>query len=181
MKIIDYDQKYLTEIYELQKNQWGEGSDTDEIFNNIDNYYINIAIDNNELIGVSIFHFELDKKIISKNDLQNLNKNFNGTKNELSCLADFIIIKEEYQAKGIGTKFLEHIINFSKENNCKFIECEAIGVYGKINSKKLLEKFNFKLEEIFENYWGKKCPNFFCKECNHKPCVCSMNKFKKFL
>ncbi|MBQ8424964.1 MAG: GNAT family N-acetyltransferase [Clostridia bacterium] len=185
MKIINYEENFFNEINTLQQSQWGEGSDTDEIFNNIENYYIKISIEENELIGVAIYHLEINNKIIPKNEFEIIKSNFNKTKNlksnELSCFIDFIIIKDKFQGQGIGSAFLEYIINFSKENKCNFIECEAIEVYGIINSKKLLQKFNFEFQDVFENYWGKKCPNFYCKQCNKKPCVCSMNKYKKFL
>ena len=158
MEIIDYDKKYKDAIDEIQKAQWGEGSDTDELLDNLENYFIKIAIENEELIGVIAAHLE----------------------NEM-CFIDFILIKPKWQKHGIGTKLMTYVIDFAKENNCKSIDCEAINVYGKINSKKLLENFGFVQMREHKNYWGKKCPDFYCTECNSKPCVCSMDEYKKIL
>ena len=159
MEIIEYKEKYFKDLDDLQKSVWGEGSDTDEIFENIENYKIMLAIENEELIGASVSHEQ----------------------NKSTYFADFIIIKPNSQCKGIGSKLMEKIIEFAKSQNYKEIICEAIGVYGKINSQKMLENFGFEVTGFYENYWGKKCPDFFCTQCGKKPCECSMMGYRKIL
>lgn len=159
MKIINYKSKYKDDIKRLESQQWGEGSDSDEILNDLDKYKIKLAKDNNSIIGVMVWH------ITETN----------------SCFLDFIIIDPEYQRKGLGTALMNILIDYAKNNNCIKIECEAIDVKGHINAKKLLKNSGFvELYEI-KNYWGEKCPDFDCKECGCKPCICSMHKYEKEL
>ena len=163
MKIIDYKDEYNSDLDELQKSVWGDGSDTDEIFDKISDYRVRLVVltENNEqkLIGASVSH-EIDNE---------------------KYFIDFIIIKEGYQYKGIGSILMQDIITFAIEKSYKEISCEAIGVYGKVNSEKLLKNFKFEKQGYYENYWGKKCPDFFCKQCGKKPCECSMTAYTKFL
>jgi GNAT superfamily N-acetyltransferase len=158
VSFIDYNNRYKKIIDDLQKDVWGEGSDTDEIIESLENRYVKIALINDEVAGVSVCSI-----------------------NDKCCHIDFIIVKNEFQKKGVGSSFMEDIINYCYRNNLKLIECEAINVLGKINSLKLLEKYNFVCTYSKSKYWGELCPDFYCKQCNSKPCVCEMKKYIKQL
>ena len=158
-QIIDYSNEYFQQLYELQIQQWGEGSDSDEIFSHIDNYLIKLVLSKDLLVGCSICHI-IDKKTL---------------------YLDMIVISPEFQNKGIGTKLLTNVIDYAKTNGFCSIECSAIEANGHTNSKKLLENFGFECIDSVDNYWGKLCPDFFCKECGQKPCVCTMHKYIKKL
>ena len=69
------------------------------------------------------------------------------------------------------------LVDYAQNQKCKLIECEAIDVNGHINSKKLLENFGFVEQYEIKNCWGGRFSDFDCKECGHKPCVCSMHKY----
>ena len=159
MKIIDYEQKYKYEIMKLQANQWGDGSDSDDIFNNINDYSIKLAVEENKVIGTLIFH----------------------EKNKYTLYLDMIVISPNFQKLGIGTLFMQYAIDYAKSHNFKQIESEAIEANGHINSKKLLDKFGFVETRSIKNYWGILTPNFNCKECGHMPCTCTMHEYYKYL
>jgi ribosomal protein S18 acetylase RimI-like enzyme len=152
---VGYEDKYKEDLYQLQIDQWGEGSDTDDLFENLDNRYIKLAIKDGKLIGACVSTIE--------------NKN---------CHLDFVIIKPKFQKLGLGTQLLKDTIKYAKDNACEKIVAEAIDVCGKINSLKLLENFGFKKIKSFKNYWGNMTPDFDCRECGHKPCICTMHLYE---
>jgi len=43
VKIIDYQKRYKNDVYALQAEQWGDGSDSDEIFENLEQYKIKLV------------------------------------------------------------------------------------------------------------------------------------------
>ncbi len=159
MEIIDFLPKYQDEINKLQQDQWGEGTDTDDIVNNIENYFVKLVVDDGKLIGVIVWHYE----------------------NKDICFLDLIIIKPEFQRKGLGTKLFKILIEDALAKDKQTIECEVIEAKGKINAKKLLENFGFVKQYSEKGYWGKTLPNFSCRECGCKPCTCTMHKYKKVL
>ena len=226
MEIINYKNEYKNDLDNLQKSVWGEGSDTDDIFNNIDEYIIRLVLESEDELSVKSPQKDNSKnseilsqkgkvvlnEILNRNEKLNqseiLSKNISSVdinQSDLSCstqnfshkkligasvshkisdtkfFIDFIIIENEYQNKGIGTVLMQDIVDLAIKNGYEEISCEAIGVYGKINSEKLLQNFKFEKQGFFENYWGKKCPDFFCIQCGKKPCVCSMTAYTKFL
>ena len=160
IKFIEYNEKYYDELLNLQINQWGANSDSDEVLKNISHYDVKLATDNkSNLIGTLIFH-----------------------KKNINCLyIDMIVIKPEYQRMGIGTHFMQYAVDYAHSHHFKFIECKAIEANNHINIKKLLENFGFELTESVKNYWGNLCPNFHCKECGNLPCTCTMHKYIKRL
>ena len=160
IRFIEYNEKYYNELLNLQINQWGENSDSDEVLKNISNYNVKLAIDDEaNLIGTLIYH-----------------------KKNANCLyIDMIVIKPRYQRIGIGTYFMQYVLDYAKNNHFKIIECEAIEANNHINSKKLLDNFEFELLESVENYWGNLYPNFHCKECGNQPCTCTMHRYIKRL
>ena len=157
IKYIDYDESYHDDLSALQTNQWGANSDSDEVIENIKDYIVKLAVDDNKLIGTLIFH----------------------KKNEKCLYLDMIVIKPDYQKMGIGTTFMQYAIDYAKNNHFKMIESEAIEANGHTNSKKLLENFGFVLTRSVKNFWGELCPDFECKECGNKPCTCTMHEYIK--
>ena len=97
------------------------------------------------------------------------------------CFIDMVLLAPEIQHQGYGSKLMKIIIDFAIAEKCQSVECEAIDCLGKTNIENLLNKFNFVEKYRVENYWGKSCPDFHCKECGQCPCVCSMRKFVKVL
>ena len=158
MEFIDYNKKYKDEINTIQQNQWGNGTDTDNIVQNLELYKIKLAVENERLIAVIVWHDE-----------------------EEICFLDFVIVIPEFQSKGIGTRLMQFVLEDAKTNNKKAVECEAIEAKGKINAKKLLENSGFNKQYETKNYWGNHLPNYFCKECGCKPCICVMHKYRKNL
>lgn len=158
MEISNFKPEFKNQLVNLQRSQWGEGSDTDEVTNNLDRYEIKIIIDNNQLFGAAVWHI-----------------------NNAVCFIDFIILKTEIQHIGWGRKLMNEVIKSSIDNNCKIIEGEAIDVCGKIYSKNLLESTGFVEQYEIKNYWGNRYPDFDCKECKHRPCICSMHKYAKYI
>ena len=116
------------------------------MFDDLDKYKIKIIKENNLLLGSVVWHL-IDKTI---------------------CYIDFIILKKQIQHQGYCRKLLNFVVEFAKNNNCNTIECEAIDVFGKINSKNLLESSGFVEQYEIKNYWGDLYPDFDCKECGHK-------------
>ncbi|MBO4412664.1 MAG: GNAT family N-acetyltransferase [Clostridia bacterium] len=160
IKFIDYDVKYKDKLMELETNQWGEGSDSDEIIENIENYFVKLAVNSaNELAGTLICH----------------------KKNEDTLYLDMVVLSPKFQKMGLGTEFIKILIDYAKKLNCRQIETEAIEANGHTNSKKLLENFGFVETRFVKNYWGELCPEFHCKECGHNPCTCTMHEYFKYL
>lgn len=159
ISIIEYDKSYKDDLMELQTNQWGEGSDSDEIIENIENYIVRLAICEKKLVGTLIFH----------------------EKNKDTIYLDMIVLSPEFQKLGIGTKFMQYVIDYAKKFSFKQIECEAIEAKNHTNSQKLLENFGFVKTRSVKNYWGNLCPDFHCKECGNTPCTCTMHEYFKYL
>ena len=95
----------------------------------------------------------------------------------LYCQA--IVIKPDFQRCGIGSLFVEDVIEFAKQNKLKNLFCEAVTTNGKMNASNLLKKYGF--VELFhvENYWGSLYPDVNCLECDNKPCTCGCIFFVK--
>ena len=150
VEIIDFNKKYANEIYDLQTSQWGFWDDESVIEKPKDNEINLIALKDKKFAG--FFSGELE------NDSFHL---------KVCC------VKPEFQKVGIGTLLLKEIIQRAKEmfKFSKFI-AESISVYGKCNSKKMLENAGFKLVRIDKHFWGKLYPRVFCKECLKQPCEC---------
>lgn len=62
-----------------------------------------------------------------------------------------VIVLPDYQNKKIASKLLEHVINFSKENNINKILLEVREK--NLVARHLYEKYNFKKIYIRENYY----------------------------
>lgn len=154
----NYENKYKQVLDELQKEVWGEGSDTDDIISTLNDRYVRLAFIDNEVVGASVSEVALS-----------------------SCHIDFIIIKPGFQKMGIGSLLMKDIVEYCSNSNIKLIECEAIDVFGKVNAEKLLNKYEFVCTYSKDNYWGELYPDFYCKQCNSKPCVCTMKKYVKEL
>lgn len=155
MKIINFNKKYKEDLDKIQIEQWGEGSDSDDIFNNLNSYQIKLVKDNDSICGACVWHI----------------------KDENVCYIDFIIFKPEYQHIGLGRELMQIVVDYAKQNNCLKIECEVINACGKMNAKNLVETFGFIEKKVVKNYWGRLYPDFDCRECGHKPCVCTMHKY----
>ncbi|WP_455258053.1 ribosomal protein S18-alanine N-acetyltransferase [Peptoniphilus asaccharolyticus] len=63
---------------------------------------------------------------------------------------DNIAVLEEYRGNGIGIKFLEKLLEFSKKNEIT-LEVE----YDNEAAKSIYEKFGFKIEGMRQDYYGK--------------------------
>ena len=153
----DYTRDYKNQLIYLENFQWGEGSDSD-YHTNIDKYIIKLAVVDNKAIGCCVSHKEKDYFYI-----------------------DMITILPEFQKFRIGTHFLKDAINCAMSNGYNRVECVAIEAKNHVNSQKLLENFGFKRTESIEKYWGRLLPNFYCKECEHSPCICTMHHYVKDL
>ncbi len=156
LKYVDYTTQYYDELFALQNAQWGEGSDSDEIFENIEKYIIKLALCDNQVVGCLICHEEKEYFYI-----------------------DMIVISPDFQKMKIGSTFMDIAIDIAKAKKYNKVECCAIEANGHTNSQKLLENFGFVKTQTIPNYWGNLCPDFDCKECGHKPCICTMHHYIK--
>ncbi len=157
IRIIDFDKKYAKEIYDMQALQWGVWDDEKCIEVVKDNEIILIALCDDNFAGVIIGQLE--------EDIFHL----------MICC-----IKPEYQKMGIGSMLLSEIMKrASQDFHFSKFRAEAVSVYGKCNSRKLLENFQFNLLRIDKRYWGKLYPHVLCEECHKKPCECDSLVFEK--
>lgn len=156
---IDYRDKYKDALKIFQQRQWGENSDSDEIFDDINNYIIKLVLNDDVLIGTIIYH-KINEKVV---------------------YLDMVVIDKQYQKMGIGSKLLGDLIIYAKDNNISIIETKAIEAKGHINSKKLLENYGFVQGETINGYWGKLYPDFNCLECGCCPCICNMHEYFKVI
>lgn len=154
-----YNEKYKAELNKLQQSIWGANSDSDEIFEHIDDYNIELALDGEKLVGASI-NCLLNKDIL---------------------FIEMIVVAKEYQHQGVGTRLLTDVLTFASVKGCKLIKTKAVEVNGHINALSMLEKNGFCKGEKIEKYWGRFYPHFRCLECGKCPCVCNMVEYFKFL
>lgn len=156
IQILNFDKKFSEQVYELQLNQWGIWDNERPIEKVEKDEIVLIALCEDKFAGVIMGKLE--------GDVFHL----------LICC-----IKPEFQKLGIGTLLLKTLIKkaVKKFPFSKFM-AEAISVYGKCNSRKLLENFGFNLVRIDEKYWGKLYPHVLCKECFKSPCECDSLVFE---
>ena len=156
LEYVDYQKKYYDQLYTLQVKQWGEGSDSDEIFENIDDYIIKLVLCDNQVVGCLICHEEKEYFYI-----------------------DMIVISPDFQKMKIGSTFMGIALELAKAKKYHRVECCAIEAKGHTNSQRLLENFGFVKTESIPNYWGNLYPDFCCKECGNTPCTCTMHHYIK--
>ena len=148
IKIIDFEEKYATEIDNIEADEW----EADGVINEFNNgSIIKVAIKENEVIGT------IYGKIIG--DL---------------FILDVLIIKKEYRSSGIGTKLMMELFNVLNNNEkVKNILVKAVFSNNKMNIEGLMKKFEFKEVLRVKGWWGSKYPDVFCKICNCTPCQCT--------
>ena len=157
MLIINYIPEYRGELIELQRQQWGDGSDTDDLLENTQHLQIKLLVEDQKLYGAIVWHIEYGSV----------------------CYLDFIILRPEVQHQGWGNKLLKICLDWAKRNLLEKVECAAIEAKGIVNAKNLLEANGFVCTESIENYWGDRHPDFNCLECGQCPCVCTMHRYEK--
>lgn len=142
---------------ELEDAYWsletGE-SINDEIDNNS---IIEVAIDNNHV--VAFLHAQI---IGDQLEIHN------------------VLVKDEYQRRGIATHLMEDILNKAIDLKIKTSIANAVAIRGDIiNSEALLKAFGY--EEIYrvEGYWDAIYPGYYCRQCDSKKCYCSNVVFLK--
>lgn len=157
IKYVSYDEKYLSEMDEIEDAYWslevGE-SINDEIDNNS---IIEVALDNNHV--VAFLHAQV---IGDQLEIHN------------------VLVKDEYQRRGIATHLMEDILNKAIDLKIKTSIANAVAIRGDIiNSEALLKAFGY--EEIYrvEGYWDAIYPGYYCRQCDSKKCYCSNVVFLK--
>lgn len=157
IKYVSYDEKYLSEMDEIEDAYWsletGE-SINDEIDNNS---IIEVALDNNHVVG--FLHAQV---IGDQLEIHN------------------VLVKDEYQRRGIATHLMEDILNKAIDLKIKTSIANAVAIRGDIiNSEALLKAFGY--EEIYrvEGYWDAIYPGYYCRQCDSKKCYCSNVVFLK--
>ena len=92
----------------------------------------------------------------------------------------FILIKEEFRNKKVGTFLLENTIIILKRMNIKNIVTSAeYNSQGDILLEPLLVKFGFKKIVDINGFWGSIYPSVYCDDCNSLPCNCKAGIFIK--
>lgn len=157
IKYVSYDEKYLSEMDEIEDAYWslevGE-SIKDEIDNNS---IIEVALDNNHV--VAFLHAQI---IGDQLEIHN------------------VLVKDEYQRRGIATHLMEDILSKAVSLKIKTSIANAVAIRGDIiNSEALLKAFGY--EEIYrvEGYWDAIYPGYYCRQCDSKKCYCSNVVFLK--
>ena len=110
MIIFDYENKYITDIYKLLKNELGKNVSVEALESRIDkmlsdsDYKIFVAQTDNKIVGFIGLHmglaFEIDGMVM-----------------RVIALA----VKEEYQHKGIGTALIKSAEEYAEQNNVSVI------------------------------------------------------------
>lgn len=85
-----------------------------------------------------------------------------------------ILVKEDYQKNGVATKLMESALVEVKNRSLKTLIAHAVEHEGKVNAKKLLEKFGFKEIYKVKNYWRSLYPGEYCKQCDSYECNCGV-------
>ena len=154
--IIDYKSEYEEVVNEIEEQQWGVWFDGGIESKIKEGSIVKLALVGDEVVGISYY-----KPI---GDL---------------LYYQAVVVKPEFQYKGLGTAFVTEAIKYAKLNNLKNVFCEAIIVDGKINIESLLKKFEFTEVLRVDNYWGSVSPEVLCIECGCKPCKCGCAFFVK--
>lgn len=154
---VNYDEKYLKEMDEMEDNYWGLEDDES----------IKDEIDNNSIIEVAL----LDNHVVGFLHAQVL-----GDQLEIHN----VLVKEEYQKCGIATHLMEDMLKSASDLKMKTSIANAVAIRGeRINSLPLLKKFGY--EEIYrvERYWDAIYPGYYCRQCDSRKCYCSNVVFLK--
>jgi Acetyltransferases len=147
IKIVDYEEKYAEEIDKIESIEW----QTDGIVNVLDENSIALVAKKEEEVIGTIYGNEVGDLFI----------------------LDVLIIKKEYQNKGIGTALMTEMFNKIKNKNIKNILAKVVFSNNHMNAEGLIKKFNFKETLRIKGYWGSKYPDISCKVCNCMPCECT--------
>lgn len=158
LEIVDYKKDYAKDVDYLDEKYWGI-CETERVSNDIkENDIVKLAKIDNQVIG--LLHFKVIGDLID---------------------AYHILIDDDYQNKGIGTKLMQEAFKKINKMNIKTIIAHAVEFEGKVNSKKLLEKFGFKEIYRVSNYWNSLYPGEYCKACGSNNCHCGVVVFMKKL
>lgn len=154
---VPYEEKYLEEMDYIEDAYWSLEEDesiNDEID---DNSIIEVALDDNHVVG--FLHAQV---IGDQLEIHN------------------ILVKDEYQKKGIATHLMEDILKKTDDLGIKTSIANAVAIRGEhINSEKLLKKFGYKEIYRVEGYWDAIYPGYYCRQCDSKKCCCSNVVFLK--
>lgn len=76
----------------------------------------------------------------------------------ISCIADLveiftIAVDKDYREDGIGSKLLDHVINYARENKASEIWLEASTK--NVSAINLYKKYGFKIQTTRKNYYQK--------------------------
>lgn len=119
-EIIDYNKEYDFQIDSLDEEYWGT-CETDKVSKEIkENDIVKVALVNDKVIG--FLHFKPIGDLVD-------------------CY--HILVKEDYQKNGVATKLMESALVEVKNRSLKTLIAHAVEHEGKVNAKKLLEKFGF--------------------------------------
>lgn len=155
---VDYKEKYLQEMDQLEDNFWGL-EEQESIQDEIDkNSLIRVAL-NEENRVVGFIHAQVIGDLL---EIHN------------------ILIKENYQKRGIGSHLLKEILEQGKMLGMKNSIANAVVIKGEyINSEKLLLNFGYKPIYRVNDYWEAIYPGYYCKQCDSNPCYCDNVVFLK--
>ena len=156
---VKYDERYLREMDEIEDAYWGL-EDGESIKDEIDdNSIIEVALDDNHVVGF------LHAQVIG--DAMEIHN---------------VLVKDEYQKKGIATRLMENVLKEAYSLNIKTSIANAVAIRGRhINSEKLLKKFGYKDIYRIEGYWDAIYPGYYCRQCDSKKCYCSNVVFLKIM
>lgn len=157
-KIINYIDKYATQVNNLDEEYWGK-CETDKVAKEIKkNDIVKIALIDDMVVG--LLHFKQIGDLID-------------------CY--HILVKDKYQHQGIATNLMEYALNEVKNRTVKTLIAHAVEHDGIVNAQRLLEKFHFKQIYKVNNYWNSLYPNEYCKQCGNNVCHCGVVVFIKEL
>ena len=156
LEIIDYNKCYADEVDKLDIEYWGKCESTNVSEDIKQNDIVKLALIDNKLVG--LLHFK---------PIGNL----------LDCY--HVLVDNNFQRQGIASSLMSEALKEAENRKFKTLIAHAVEHDGKVNARKLLEKFGFIEVYSVNNYWDSLYPNEFCKQCGNNSCHCGVVVFMK--
>lgn len=156
IEIVNYKKEYSKILNKIDSDQWG----------NYENEVIEDYLTEDRCFKVALFDnypvgFAFGKIIKDSFEIET------------------ICIHKDYWHKGIGTLLLTFLLNFAKDKGIKKSFSYLVRANNHTNSAKLFRNAGFRHIKDIKNFWGNLDPNYYCPECNSKPCICTAEYWAK--
>lgn len=158
IEIVDYKNSYANELNQIDIDQWGNLNEEDKVENFFTpNRIFKVALLNSTPIGFAHGKFFDDN----------------------SFEIEVICIHKNFQRLGIGTKLLKELLNIALKKKITKAFAYLVNAKNHTNAAKLVENFGFVHKHNIQSYWGLPDPEYYCPECEQKPCICIAEYWEK--